>query len=283
MSAPVHVVTDSTAGLSVAEADRYGVTVVPLQVVIGGVSYDEGAASSATVAEALKSWTPVSTSRPAPQAFADVYAACAAAGAHEVVSVHLSAEMSGTLESAMIGAKESPVPVRHVDARSLGMGLGFPVIAAAEAAAAGAGAEEVESVARQRAAAVSSFFYVDTLEHLRRGGRIGAAQAFLGTALAVKPLLTITDGRIVPLEKVRTSARAIARLGDIAVERAGSGPVDVAVHHLDNLAAAESLAARLSDRLPKAGEVLIRDVGSVIGAHVGPGVLAVVVAPRTSA
>ncbi len=282
MSAPVHVVTDSTAGLSADEAERYGVTVVPLQVVIGGVSYDEGAASSASVTEALRSYTPVSTSRPAPQAFTDVYAACAAAGAAEVVSVHLSAEMSGTLESAMIGAKESPVPVRHVDARSLGMGLGFPVISAAEAAASGASAASVAAVARERAAAVSSFFYVDTLEHLRRGGRIGAAQALLGTALAVKPLLTIMDGRIVPLEKVRTSARAIARLGDIAVERAGAGPVDVAVHHLDNLAGAESLAGSLSERLPKAGEILIRDVGSVIGAHVGPGVLAVVVAPRTS-
>jgi DegV family protein with EDD domain len=280
MSARVHVVTDSTAGLSKDELDRSGVTVVPLQVVIGGVSYDEGAATSDTVAEALKAWTPVSTSRPAPHAFASAYAGCAAAGAESVVSIHLSADMSGTYESAMIGAKESPVPVRHVDARSIGMGLGFPVLAAAAVAASGAAASEVEEAARARIALVSSFFYVDTLEYLRRGGRIGPAQALLGTALSVKPLLTISDGRIVPLEKVRTSARAIARLADIAVERAGEGPVDVAVHHLDNLTKAESLASGLSTRVPGAGEVQVRDVGAVIGAHVGPGLLAVVVSPH---
>src|SRR5215510_12983694 len=125
MSARVHVVTDSTAGLSGDEVERFGITVVPLQVIIGGVSYDEGAATSEIVAEALKAWTPVSTSRPAPHAFSEVYAECAAAGADEIVSIHLSGEMTGTFESAMIGAKESAVPVRHIDARSIGMGLGF--------------------------------------------------------------------------------------------------------------------------------------------------------------
>lgn len=280
MSARVRVVTDSTAGLSKDELDRYQVSVVPLQVVIGGVSYDEGTATSETVAEALKDWTPVSTSRPAPHAFAEMYAECAAAGAESIVSIHLSAEMSGTHESAMIGAKESPVPVRHVDARSIGMGLGFPVLAAAGVAASGGSAEDVVSAAQARITSMSSLFYVDTLEYLRRGGRIGAAQALLGTALSVKPLLTITDGRIVPLEKVRTSARAIARLADLAVDKAGSGPVDVAVHHLDNLAKAESLATGLASRIGAAGPIQVRDVGAVIGAHVGPGLLAVVISPR---
>ena len=280
MSARVHVVTDSTAGLSSDEVDRLGITVVPLQVVIAGVSYDEGAATSDTVAEALKAWSPVSTSRPAPHAFAEVYARCAEAGAEEVVSIHLSGDMSGTFEAAMIGAKESSVPVRHLDARSIGMGLGYPVLAAAQAAQAGADAAAVENAARERIERIASYFYVDTLEYLRRGGRIGAAQALLGTALSVKPLLTITDGRIVPLEKVRTSARAIARMADIAVDKAGDGPVDIAVHHLDNLAKAESLATGLATRVPAAGDVQVRDVGAVIGAHVGPGLLAVVVSPH---
>jgi DegV family protein with EDD domain len=280
MSARVHVVTDSTAGLSADEVERFGITVVPLQVIIGGVSYDEGAATSETVAEALKAWTPVSTSRPAPHAFSEVYTACAAAGADEIVSIHLSGDMSGTFESAMIGAKESPVPVRHLDARSIGMGLGFPVLAAASAAQAGADADAVEEAAKARIARMSSFFYVDTLEYLRRGGRIGAAQALLGTALSVKPLLTIADGRIVPLEKVRTSARAIARLADIAVDKAGDSAVDLAVHHLGNLSKAEALATGLAERVPGAGDVMVRDVGAVIGAHVGPGLLAVVVSPH---
>jgi DegV family protein with EDD domain len=276
----VHVVTDSTAGLSALEVLRYPLTVVPLQVVIGGTSYDDGATSADAVAEALKTFTPVSTSRPAPQSFADMYAECAAAGAQSIVSIHLSGDMSGTFEAAMIGAKESPIPVRVVDSRSLGMGLGFPVLAAAEAAACGADQAGVEAAARSRMAAISSYFYVDTLEYLRRGGRIGAAQALLGTALAVKPLLTISGGRIVPLEKVRTSSRAIARLADIAVQRAGDGPVQLAVHHLANLEKAHTLADGLADRLPQADEIVLREVGAVIGAHVGPGMLAVVVAPR---
>jgi DegV family protein with EDD domain len=280
MSARVHVVTDSTAGLSALEVLRHPLTVVPLQVVIGGTAYDDGATSSEAVAEALRTFTPVSTSRPAPQSFADTYAKCAEAGSGSVVSIHLSGDMSGTFEAAMIGAKESPIPVRVIDSRSLGMGLGFPVLAAARAAAAGADQAEVESVARARMAAVSSYFYVDTLEYLRRGGRIGAAQALLGTALAVKPLLTISDGRIVPLEKVRTSSRAIARLADIAVQRAGDGPVELAVHHLANPDKAQTLADGLAERLPLADEVVLREVGAVIGAHVGPGMLAVVVAPR---
>jgi DegV family protein with EDD domain len=280
MSARVHVVTDSTAGLSAHEVFRLPLTVVPLQVVIGGTSYDDGATSADAVAEALKTFTPVSTSRPAPQSFADTYGACAGAGAESIVSIHLSGDMSGTFEAAMIGAKESPIPVRVIDSRSLGMGLGFPVLAAAEAAADGADQAEVEAAARARMSAVSSYFYVDTLEYLRRGGRIGAAQALLGTALAVKPLLTISGGRIVPLEKVRTSSRAIARLADIAVQRAGDGPVQVAVHHLANLDKAHTLADGLAERLPQADEIVLREVGAVIGAHVGPGMLAVVVAPR---
>lgn len=280
MSARVHVVTDSTAGLSTIEVLRHKVIVVPLQVVIGGTAYDDGATSSEAVAEALRTFTPVSTSRPAPQSFADTYAACAEAGAEAVVSIHLSGDMSGTVEAAMIGAKEAPIPVRVLDSRSLGMALGFPVLAAARAALAGDDLAGVEKVARARMAAVSSYFYVDTLEYLRRGGRIGAAQALLGTALAVKPLLTVSGGRIVPLEKVRTSSRAIARLADIAVQRAGNGPVELAVQHLANPDKAQTLADGLADRLPAASDVVLREVGAVIGAHVGPGMLAVVVAPR---
>ncbi|MFC6155934.1 DegV family protein [Kribbella jiaozuonensis] len=280
MAARVQVVTDSTAGLSTHEVLRHPLTVVPLQVVIGGTSYDDGATSADAVAEALKTFTPVSTSRPAPQTFADTYAACAADGAEAVVSIHLSGDMSGTFEAAMIGAKESPIPVRVVDSRSLGMGLGFPALAAAAAAAAGADAAAVEAAARATMKFTSAYFYVDTLEYLRRGGRIGAAQALFGTALAVKPLLTISGGRIVPLEKVRTSSRAIARLADIAVQRAGDAPVQLAVHHLSSLEKAQSLADDLSNRLPKAEEVVLREVGAVIGAHVGPGLLAVVVSPR---
>jgi DegV family protein with EDD domain len=283
MSARVQVVTDSTAGLSALEVLRHPVTVVPLQVVIGGIAYDDGATSSRAVAEALKSFTPVSTSRPAPQSFLDTYQEIAAAGSEAIVSIHLSGEMSGTVEAAMIAAKESSVPVRVIDSRSLGMGLGFPVLAAARAAAAGEDQAGVEAAARARMAAVSCFFYVDTLEHLRRGGRIGAAAALLGTALAVKPLLTVTAGQIRPLERVRTVSRARARLGELALaplaQGATSGRVDVAVHHLDNADGAAGLVATLQEAVAGRGELVVAELGAVLGVHVGPGTLGVVVSP----
>jgi DegV family protein with EDD domain len=123
---------------------------------------------------------------------------------------------------------------------------------------------------------------VDTLEYLRRGGRIGPAAAVLGGALAIKPLLRVVDGRIEPLEKVRTMSRAIARLEEVAVAAAGVGPVDLAVHHLADPDRATALADRLRSRLPAAGDVVVTEVGAVVGAHVGPGMLGVVVAPRPS-
>jgi DegV family protein with EDD domain len=281
MPGRVAVVTDSTAYLPPEVVREHGVRVVPLQVVVGGTAYDEGSGvSSATVADALRTWTPVSTSRPGPHAFLSAYEEAARDGHDAVVSVHLSSDMSGTYESATLGAKESPVPVRVVDSRALGMGLGFAVLSAAEAAAAGASAEEVAAAAEKRAAASSTVFYVDTLEYLRRGGRIGSAAAFLGSALAIKPLLHLVDGRIEPLEKVRTSAKAIARLEEISAERAGAGQVDAAVHHLANADRAATLAERLRSRLEGLRDLHVSEVGAVVGAHVGPGMLAVVVSPR---
>jgi DegV family protein with EDD domain len=278
----VAIVTDSTAYLSADLISEHGIRVVSLQVVIGGTAYDEGAeATSATVAEALRTWAPVTTSRPAPAAFLDVYEQAASQGCDGIVSIHLSADMSGTHESATLAARDSPVPTRVVDSRSLGMGLGFAVITAAQTAASGeATLDEIVAAAAKRAAASMAVFYVDTLEHLRRGGRIGAGAAFLGSALAVKPLLHLVDGHIEPLEKVRTSVKAIARLEEIAVQHAGDADVDIAVAHLANPDRARTLADKLRDRLPRLGMLQVSEVGAVVGAHVGPGMLSVVVAPR---
>ncbi|MFD5831839.1 DegV family protein, partial [Lentzea sp. NPDC060358] len=122
-------------------------------------------------------------------------------------------------------------------------------------------------------------FCLETLDHLRRGGRIGTAAALVGTALAVKPLLHMEDGRIVPLEKVRTMSRAVGRLVDLAAAAAGDGPVGLAVHHLAAPERAAELATRLDERLPGSTGCVISEVGAVIGAHTGPGVLGVVVLP----
>jgi DegV family protein with EDD domain len=259
--------------------------VVPLQVVIGATSYDEGVggATPELVAEALREFRPVSTSRPAPEVLRATYERVAAEGASEIVSVHLSGEMSGTLESAQLAAREAPLPVHTVDTRQVGIAAGFAVLAAADVLDAGGSAAEAAEAARTRADATTSLFYVDTLEYLRRGGRIGAAAALLGGALAVKPLLTIDQGRVATLEKVRTANRALARLEELAVAAAGEEQVDVGVAHLAAHDRAVQLTERLSSRLGEnlAGrEIHCGEVGAVLGAHVGPGMLAVCVAPR---
>jgi DegV family protein with EDD domain len=276
----VAVVTDSTAYLPAAVVESLGVLVVPLQVVIGGTASEEGATTPADAARGLRDWRPVTTSRPAPERFSEVYATAAREGAVGIVSIHLTAEMSGTLEAARLAAETSPVPVEVIDSRSIGMGLGFPVLAAAECAAGGAGLEAVAAAAVRRAKATRSLFYVDTLEHLRRGGRIGAAATLLGSALMVKPLLHITEGRIAPLEKVRTTSRALARLEELAVDLAGDREVDLAVQHVAAEARATALAERLRDRIAHLHDLYVGEAGPVVGAHAGPGMLGVVVSRR---
>jgi DegV family protein with EDD domain len=277
----IAIVTDSTATLPPGVARSLSIRVVPLHVIIGAKTYVEGHdLDTKRVASALADGQSVNTSRPTPQEFADAYLRCASAGADEVVSIHLSGDMSGTYESAQMAAREASIPVHTVDSRLIGMGTGYAVISAAEAAAEGAGADDVVALATKRAGRTRVLFYVDTLEYLRRGGRIGAAAALLGSALAVKPLLQIDNGRIAPLEKVRTSGKALARLVELAVSAAGEDHVDVAVAHLANPDSAERLANGVRQRMPHLRALPIGEVGAVIGAHVGPGMVSVVVAPR---
>jgi DegV family protein with EDD domain len=281
----IAIVTDSTAYLPASVVDAHGIHVVPLHVIIGGTEFSEGVdVSTAEVAAALRSFKPVSTSRPSPQALLDAYEKAAADGADGIVSVHISADMSSTVESAHLAAQHSPVPVHVVDSRSLGMAMGYAVVSAAERAADGASLEDVEAHALSRCEAATVVFYVDTLEHLRRGGRIGSASAFLGSALAIKPILGLVDGSIRPLEKVRTSTRALSRLEELAATAALAPDVehgvDIAVHHLDSQARAEALATQLAQRVPGAS-IEVVELGAVVGAHVGPGTIAVAVVPRS--
>lgn len=285
MSRTVALVTDSTAMLPAEVVERRGIVVVPLQVVIDTRSYDEGVdaeATPTTIAAALRARSSVSTSRPTPTVFSEVYEEAHRRGASEVLSVHLSGEMSGTFESALLAARGSPIPVRAVDTRQLGMASGYAVLTAADVLDAGGTCEDAAGAASARARATTSLFYVDTLDYLRRGGRIGPAAALLGSALAVKPLLEIVDGAIAPREKVRTTGRALSRLQELAVTAAGDRQVDVAVAHLANPARADVLATHLRERLTENlsdRDVSVGEVGAVIGAHVGPGMVAVVVSP----
>lgn len=281
MSPDVAIVADSTTYLPQQAMRRHGIISVPVTVVLGDKALEEGTEISARAfEEALRKHRPVTTSRPSPARFAQTYAAAAEAGARGIVSLHLSAELSGTYDSALLAAKDAPVPVRVVDTGMVGMALGFCALAAAEAVEAGGTLDDAVAAAEKRAAGTSAYFYVDTLDYLRRGGRIGAAQALLGSALAVKPLLELDGGRIELLEKVRTATKAIARLEEIVLQRAGNEPVDIAVHHLASAARAQVLADRLRMRVPCLGELHLSEVGAVIGAHTGPGLLGAVVSRR---
>ena len=283
----VAVVTDSTAYVAPGALAEAGVCVVPLSVIVDHDVYVEGEdVPQGELGRALGRAGLASTSRPAPAVFLRTYEQLAADGADAIVSVHLSAALSGTYEAALLAARESPVPVRVVDSEMMAAALGFAVLDAAAAAAEGAGPDEVAAVARERAAAARVLFCVASLEFLRRGGRIGAASAFLGSALAVKPLLELRDGTIQPLEKLRTMGRATSRLAVLAAESGGAsgGPVRLVVHHVGAASRAESLAAAVAAACAATGtEVSSTDVvelGIVGATHLGPGSLGVVVSPH---
>lgn len=275
----VAVVTDSTASLPPGAVERAGLSVVPLQVVIDGVAHREGVdLDPAHLVDALRSGATVSTSQPGPEEFAAVYRRLAVGGAREIVSVHLSGDLSGTVDSAQVGAGSGGVPVHVVDSRTVGMSLGFAALAAARAANDGADGVDVARVARERAATSTVRFAVDSLEHLRRGGRLGPVAATLGTVLGVRPVLGVRDGRLEVVEKVRTSVRARSRIVELTREDAtGREACEVAVHHLGQPGLAAEIAEVLGTE-PTVRAVHVAELSAVLGAHVGPGVIAVVVA-----
>jgi len=285
MGRKVAVVTDTSAMLPTAVADEEGLEVVPLHVVVDTEVYAEGteeASPDAVLAAMADRRKRVTTSRVTPADLEQRYAALAAEGYTEIVSIHLSAEMSGTFESAQLAARTSPVPVVALDTRAVGPCVGFAVEAALELVRDGRSAQDAADAALARAEATRSYFYVDTLEYLRRGGRVGAAAALLGSALAVKPILAVQDGRVVPHERVRTASRALIRMRDLAVEAAAGNPVEVAVAHLGGAERARTLVDQVEDCLGSCLDdrpVGCGEVGAALGVHVGPGMLAVVVAP----
>ncbi len=280
MAGRVAVVTDSTARIPMARAAELGITVVPVEVIRNGLPFSEDVdISTAAIAAALHEGDDLSTSRPAPARFVEAYRALAATGASHIVSAHLSADLSGTFHSAQLAAGQVGIPVEVLDSRAISMVLGYAVMEGALAAQRGGDAAEVVGAVRARAAAGRVFFYVDTLEFLRRGGRIGAAAALLGSALRMKPILTVSAGSVQPLEKARTTAKALARIVDLAADVSPDVPVDICVQDVDTPQRAEDLAAELAGRLPMA-EVSRGSLGAVLSTHVGPGAIAVVVSPR---
>lgn len=288
----VAVVTDSSACLPVDLAAAHDVIVVPLRVVLGGRELPEPEVDSDELVECLRRKESVTTSSPSPRALRAAYAAAAAAGASSVLSLHLSESWSGTLAAARSAAAEASLPVRVLDSGTVAMPLGWAALDAATAAAGGAELDEVAAVAGATARNAALWLVVPTLDHLRRSGRIGTGSALLGSALGVKPILRVHDGSIDRVDKVRTLSRALDRLVEIASvqlgrlaagghpgSEVGSAGVRVVVHAMGDLDRAGELALRLQGIGAVSSPVRIVGVGAGVGAHVGPGVLAVAVAP----
>jgi DegV family protein with EDD domain len=283
----VAVVADSTAAMPRDLAREAQVRIVPLDVVVDGRRGLDGEDVADLVA-ALERGAKVVTSQPPPSALRAEYERAVADGASGVVSVHLSAALSGTADAARTAARDLPIPVVVVDTGLVGMGVGFAALAAAEAASAAgprrflrrsarAGVDDVALAARETAGSTVTWFLVDSLDHLRRGGRLSGAAAFLGTIFQLHPLLTLVDGKIQVVARIRTRKAARARLERLAVDAvAVRRSAWVAVHHVGRAEVAEQMADRL--REAGASRVVVSEAGAVLAAHAGPGLLAVVVA-----
>jgi len=271
----VRVVTDSTADLPPELARQWGITVVPATVQFGQESYRDGLDLTAEeFFEKLKASAELpTTSQPSVNQFLGTYHALTAEG-NQVVSIHISAKLSGTINSAA-QAKEllgNDAQVEIIDSRFWSVAMALIALEAAEAAHRGHDLNEVVEVTRHTMRRAGLLAVADTLEYAAKGGRIGKAQYFLASLLQVKPILEIRDGELHPVERKRTRKRALERLVELVSDR---GPMDrLAVGHADSPQDAKWLARRLESLAPH-HEVLVNTIGPVIGTHTGPGAIGI--------
>lgn len=274
---PVQIVTDSTADLSEEDIAAYGIHVVPLTVHFGKESLRDGIdIDTATFFKKLKTAkTPPMTSAPPPRAFEEVYGQLVREHDY-ILSIHISSKLSQTVSMAERGAAPflGRKKIGVIDSLSASRGLGYLVIAAAEAARAGASYDELVKLTRTLIPHLYLVFFVETPEYLNRGGRLGKAQAMLGSMLNIKPLLAIEDGEIVPLEKVRTRQRAIEKLCEFTLEF--SRVRRLTILHADNAPEVKELSAKILEHLPTV-PIETAVYGPVLATHVGPDAMGVVI------
>jgi len=271
----IHLVTDSTADIPPSDAQALGVHVVPLIVRFGNEEHRDGVDIDPDQFYAKLQTTDVhpSTSQPSPDAFAALYKTLLANPEDEIVGLHISAKLSGTLQSATLAAQAfDPARIHLVDTESVSGGLQLLVRAALDDIKAGDSAATVAEKALQRRSRVTILVLLDTLTYLHRGGRIGRAQAFVGTLLNVKPLIAIRDGEVVPLARLRSHTKGL----DMIVERVRAcAPLrGLAVFHAAASDSMTDMEARLATAITNVTAILGR-IGPVVGAYSGPGGLGV--------
>ena len=270
----VRIVTDSAADLPADEVERLGLEVVPLSIRFGADEYTDGVDLSVSqFYDKLASSSDLpETSAPAPGLFEAAFRRQAEAGADAVVCINLSSGLSATFQSAQNAAKGTEgVDVRVVDSRTITSGLGTQVTVAAEAAAAGASADEIVTLVDSMAARTHVFGALDTLEYLKKGGRIGGAQALLGSLLSIKPLLDLSSGEVAEAGKARTRRKALEWLRDKVFEQPA----------IEHLCVAHSMAPDVDDMVAllaprySADQIRVTTIGATIGTHGGPRLMGV--------
>lgn len=273
----IRIVTDTLAGLPQDLTEQYNIPVVPQVIIFGEEQFLE--MEELSVSDFMRK---LKTSKELPKTAApsitdmeEAYRPFAEAG-DTILSIHPSAELSGTVRSATVTAQSFPeADIRVLDTRTIGAPMGRMVMLAAQWIEAGLDADAIIArlqalIPRQRL-----YFLVDTLEYLQKGGRIGGAAAFVGTLLQMKPILALVDGRVEPVERQRTHRRALARLKELVLAESARGEAaQLNVMHADCLEMAEALAADLQQALD-APDVFIMDLVPAIVTHAGPGTLAV--------
>jgi DegV family protein with EDD domain len=275
----ISIVTDSTADIPISQAEELGITIVPLTVFFGDKAYLDGVElDSARFYAMLQSNRELPrTSQPSPAAFEEAYTRLLQAGADGILSVHLSAKLSGTYQSACTALEMLPdeikkVPIEIIDSQSVSAGMGYALQRAAQEARAGQSLEEIKAHLLSRLQRTRILAVLDTLEWLRRGGRIGGARALLGNMLSVKPIISLREGEVVPVEQPRTRSKAYARVAQLLSEM---GQVENVCVVESNEEAGQQLAEALKTVYNK--DIEHYKLGGVLGTHTGPGTVGICV------
>jgi DegV family protein with EDD domain len=273
------IVTDSTADIPRDQAGAAGITVVPLTVFFGDEAYLDGVdLDNAGFYQKLStSKTLPRTSQPSPAAFQQAYTRLIDEGADAILSIHLSAKLSGTYQSACTARDTLPdtvkkIPIEIIDSQSISVGMSRAILLAAQEAREGVGLAEIKAHVLDRLARTRILAVLDTLEYIKRGGRIGGARAFLGNVLSFKPIISLKNGEVIALEQPRTRSKAYARVAQL-VQEMGK------VEHVSLAESDDEVGQQLAQVIKTvyAGELPVYRLGAVLGTHAGPGTAAVAV------
>ncbi|MFV0495682.1 DegV family protein [Mycobacterium sp.] len=268
----VAVVTDSSSRIPQDVCERWAIHQAPLHILIDGTDLRVGVDEIPD--DVYK--RPATTAAVTPAELSAAYRrALAGSDGDGVVAVHMSSGLSGTWRAAELAAAEFGSAVRVIDSKSAAMGTGFTALAAARAARSGADLDAVAGVATAAVARTHAYIVVRRLDNLRRSGRLGGAKAWLGTALALKPLLVIDEGELVLAQRIRTAKAAIAVMLDEVCDTVADGAAALAVHHVADPEGAREVAAALAERLPQCEPAIVTPLGPALAVHVGAGALAV--------